>query len=118
MASVKSDESRRDNQFRGRMMQTASFPTATFTLAQPMQLGSIPGTGERRTVKATGELTLRGVTKTVTVDIAGVYTGSAIQVAGSIPVTFAEWDIPNPSFGPAQTEQEGLLEFAINFTRT
>jgi polyisoprenoid-binding protein YceI len=98
-------------------MQVATFPTSTFKLTQPISLGTIPGTGERRTVSATGELTLRGVTKTVAVQIQGVYTGSAIHVAGSIPIVFEEWDIPNPSFGPAQTEDEGLLEFALTFTQ-
>lgn len=116
MASVESDQSRRDRQFRGRIMQVETYPMSTFKLTTPISLGTIPGTGERRTVSATGELTLRGVTKTVTVQIQGVYTGSAIQVAGSIPIVFSEWDIPNPSFGPAQTEDNGLLEFALTFT--
>lgn len=33
MASVSSDESRRDNQFRGRIMAVGTYPTATFTLS-------------------------------------------------------------------------------------
>ena len=35
--------------------------------------------------------------------------GSAIQVLGSIPITFGDWNIPNPSFGPVSTDDHGIL---------
>jgi hypothetical protein len=34
---------------------------------------------------------------------------------GSIPITFADWNISNPSGGPATTADNGTLEFQINF---
>src|SRR2546421_10443408 len=99
LASVTSDQSRRDAQFNGRIMDTATYPTATFMLTQPIDFGSIPARGTERTLEATGRLTLHGVTRTVTFEVTGRYTGSAIQVAGSIPITFGDWSIRNPSFG-------------------
>jgi len=36
-----------------------------------------------------------------------------VKVAGTIPVTFADYDIPNPSFGPASTEDHGEIEFLL-----
>jgi hypothetical protein len=36
VASISSDESRRDGQFRGRIMTTSEFPTAVFTLTTPI----------------------------------------------------------------------------------
>jgi polyisoprenoid-binding protein YceI len=115
MTSVTSDQSRRDGQFNGRIMDTATYPTATFTLTQPIDLGSIPADGVRRTFRATGTLTLHGVTKAVMFSVTGQYTGSLVQVAGSIPITFSAWDIPNPSFGGVvTTEDHGVLEFALN----
>jgi len=116
MATVTSDESRRDDQFNGRIMETAAFPTATFKLAQPIDLGSLPALGTEVTEQAQGELILHGVTRTVSFSVIGRFTGSEVQVAGSIPITFANWDIPNPSFGPITTEDHGVLEFALNFT--
>lgn len=116
MTTVQSDQSRRDGQFNGRIMETSAYPTATFTLTQPIQLGSIPAQGATRTYQATGNLTLHGVTKAVTFKLTGLYTGSTAQVAGSIPITFADWSIPNPSFGPVTTEDHGVLEFALNFS--
>ncbi len=116
MTTVASDQSRRDGQFNGRIMETSTYPTATFTLTQPIELGSIPAQGTKQTYQATGNLTLHGVTKTVTFNVTGLYTGSTTQVAGSIPITFADWNIPNPSFGPVSTEDHGVLEFALIFS--
>jgi hypothetical protein len=52
----------------------------------------------------------------VTFRLTGRYTGSTIQVTGSIPITFADWNISNPSFGPAQTVDHGVLEFLLDLT--
>lgn len=118
MTTVTSDESRRDGQFNGRIMETGTYPTSTFKLTEPIDLGAIPADGVQRTFQATGELTLHGVTKTVVFDVNARHTGSNIQVAGSIPITFADWNISNPSFGGVvTTEDNGVLEFSLNFTQ-
>lgn len=117
MATVASDEGRRDNQFRGRIMDVLTYPTSTFRLTSPVQLPSLPADGQDVTVKAIGDLTLRGTTKRVTVDLAAQRSGSSIRVAGTIPIVFDEWGIPNPSFGPAETEDHGELEFRLVLSR-
>jgi len=113
MSTVTSDESRRDEQFNGRIMETSVYPTATFTLTEPIDLGSLPDANTDVTATATGDLTLHGVTRAVTFDIEGRYMGSTVEMAGSIPITFADWAISNPSFGPVTTEDHGVLEFSI-----
>jgi polyisoprenoid-binding protein YceI len=110
MTKVSSDQSRRDNQFQHRIMDTSSFPTATFKLSQPIDLTSTTG---RVSVKATGDLTAHGVTKAATADLQAERSGNTIRVSGSIPVTFADWNIPNPGFGPVTTEDHGLVEFLV-----
>lgn len=114
LTTVRSDEERRDRQFSGRIMDTGTYPTATFALTEPIELGAEPADGETFTETATGDLTLRGTTKTVTFQVSGRRTGDAFQVTGQIPVVFAEWNIPDPSFGPARTEDRGILEFSLN----
>jgi polyisoprenoid-binding protein YceI len=116
LTKVASDQDRRDRQFQGRIMNTASFPTATFKLARPIALGSLPAEGVTSTATAVGDLTLHGTTKRVTVKLTGARSGSTIQVSGSIPIVFAEWDIPNPSFGPVSTEDNGSLEFLLKLS--
>ena len=114
-ASIKSDESRRDSQFRGRVMSADQFPTATFTLTQPIELGAAPSDGAAVSTKATGDLTLRGVTNSVTFDVTAKQENGLIGVQGSIPVVFADYQIANPSNGGVQTEDHGEVEFVLVF---
>ena len=119
MATIKSDQSQRDGQFDGRIMDTATYPTGTLTLTSPIALGSLPGNDEVRTVHATGNLTLHGHTRAVTFSLQAERTAAGIEVSGSIPVLFADWGIANPSFGTFVTTQDhGLLEFLIRFGRS
>ncbi len=115
VASITSDENRRDNQFRGRIMSADEFPTATFVLTQPIELGVEPADGAEATTQASGDLTLRGVTNSVTFDLTAKQENGLIGVQGSIPVLFADYGIANPSNGGISTEDNGLVEFVLVF---
>ena len=117
MTTFKSDESRRDGQFNGRIMSVDEFPTSTFVLTQPIDFGEIPADGVTITASATGDLTLRGVTKPVTFDVQATFANGRIGVLGQIPVVFADFGIPNPSIATISTEDNGLLEFVLIFDR-
>lgn len=54
MATIKSDQSQRDAQFRGRIMDTAAYPTGTLVLTRPITLAPLPATGVIRTYAAAG----------------------------------------------------------------
>lgn len=115
--NITSDDSRRDGQFRGRIMNAAEFPTAEFRTTEPIDFGRIPVGDEQITATATGELTLRGVTNPVTFDVVAQTTDGRIGVLGSIPVVFEDYGIDNPSFGVVSTEDNGLVEFVLVFER-
>jgi polyisoprenoid-binding protein YceI len=117
LTTVRSDEDRRDNQFHGRIMDTATFPTATFELAEPLALGALPDDLAPVTVGATGDFTIRGVTRRVAFELVARRNGERIEVNGAIPVTFADYGIPEPSFGPATVEDHGEVELLVVFTR-
>lgn len=117
MKSVSSDNGQRDGQFQGRIMATSTYPTATFKLTQPITLSSVPTDSSVVDAKATGDLTLHGVTKSVTFDLKAQRDGSNIKVNGTIPVVFADYRIANPSAGPATTEDHGVLEFVVVFAK-
>ncbi|MEO8363335.1 MAG: YceI family protein [Ilumatobacteraceae bacterium] len=117
ITTIRSDSSRRDSQFTGHIMDAATFPTASFKLSAPISLTTESIDGNPLQVEATGDLTLRGVTKSMTFPIDARYDGSTIQVAGSIEVVFADWGIPNPSNAVVTTQDNGLLEFLLSFTR-
>lgn len=115
MTSVASDDNRRDGQYR-RIMAVDEFPTSRFVLTEPIDVGTEPTEGATVSATATGELTLRGVTNSVTFALDGDVSNGQIVVVGNIPIVFAEYGIENPSRAGITTEDNGLLEFALVFT--
>jgi len=117
MASMESDDSRRDGQFRGSIMSTDTFPTATFALREPIEVPASVLSGEVLFTKAVGDLTLRGETQRVEFTLETRLTGGDIEVVGSINIVFADWGIPNPSRPAITTEDNGDLEFRLIFAK-
>lgn len=115
LTKLTSDRSQRDGQFQGRIMDTARYPTATFVLTAPIQVATAPVDDVELRATAMGDLTLHGVTKPVTFQVAAKRSGGTIEVNGSIPIVFADYGISNPSGGPATTDDNGLLEFLVKF---
>jgi polyisoprenoid-binding protein YceI len=113
MTSVKSDQSQRDGQFQGRIMDTSQFPTATFTLTSPIDLAPVPADNAKATYPAHGKLTLHGTTKDVTLSLTTKRVGDIIGIQGDQPITFADYNIDNPSGGPASVGDSGTLEFLL-----
>lgn len=119
MATVKSDESQRDVQFNGRIMETSAYPTGTLKLTGPIVLAPVPAAGVVKTYHAQGDLTLHGHTRPVSFTLSAERTSSGLEVSGAIPIVFAEYDIGNPSFGSfVTTGKSGTLEFLVRFSRS
>ena len=117
MTTLKSDSSRRDKQVNTRILETATYPTATFTLKQPITLTPEALAGSDLTTQATGTLTLRGVTKDIELTLIARLANDVIEVNGSIEIIFADWSIPDPSISAIVVEDRGQLEFLLRFTR-
>jgi polyisoprenoid-binding protein YceI len=118
MATVHSDKSQRDGEFDGRIMDVATYPTGTFTLTSPVDLAPLPAAGVIKSYTAHGKLTLHGTTRAVTFTLTAERKGANIEVAGDIPVLFADYDIQNPSIGGfVTTQNHGLLEFLLVFSK-
>ena len=114
LASMVSDEDRRDAQFRGRIMATNDFPVATFTLTDAFALSS-GSTAE--TVKVQGTLSLHGTEKPATFTVSGKLEGDAITIVANTGIIFADYGIPNPSIGPVSTDDHGTIEVALTAKR-
>ena len=117
MGTLISDAANRDRQFNGRIMDVETYPTATFSLTSPISLPSNALSGEVIRTEATGNLTLRGVTKSVTFPIDAQVSGQTFTVVGNIRIVFDEWNIPEPSLPGITVEPDGLLEFSLQFSR-
>jgi polyisoprenoid-binding protein YceI len=116
MTGLVSDDSFRDGQLRRQAIETDKFPTATFESTQPIDLGSVPAEGRTVTVDATGNMTLHGVTRTVTLSLQARREGGIIAVTGSTPIVFSDWSIQRPtSFSVLSVDDHGTMEFHLLF---
>lgn len=118
VASITSDEGARDRYFRDQALNTAAHPTATFVLTQPVALDAAPSAGEIIEHEFTGDLTIAGVTKSVTFTVQARTDGTTAEVAGQIPITFQDFGVTAPNLGFVQVEPTGFVEFTLVFTKT
>jgi polyisoprenoid-binding protein YceI len=98
-----------------RSLDTNQHPSATITLARPVTLPPAFTSGATITVRALGRLTLRGTTQLVTVTLSARRDGTALQAAGSIPITLSRWGITEPaSYGiVGSLASHGTAEFLL-----
>ena len=118
LADLKSDQPSRDVQFHGSIMETYKHPDASFRLSRPIALPTIPAPDRPISAEATGELTLRGLTRPVTVQIRAERLADTIEINAQIPVTFADWHIPVPNFTVARVSDRGTIELLLVLHRT
>jgi polyisoprenoid-binding protein YceI len=110
MASLRSDEERRDQALQGRAIETGRYPTARFRLEGPVPISRAP-------VEASGRLTLHGRTQPVTATVRGQRLDGQIELAGSAPIEFARFAIDPPSVAGFVTVQDhGVLEFKLRLS--
>ena len=117
MTTLVSDSTRRDRQVNTRILDTGNFPTATFTLKEPITLTPEALAGSDFSVDTTGTLTLRGVTKDIDLTLIARLVDDVIEVNGSIQIVFTDWSIPDPSISSIIVVDRGLLEFLVRFKR-
>lgn len=118
MTQLQSDAGGRDSALETRGLETATFPTASFRLTEPIDLGEAPGRDEEIEATASGELTLHGVTNEVDIPIQAVWSGERIEVVGSTEIAFADYGIEAPTTARVVSiDENGTLEFQLFFER-
>ena len=117
MTALTTNNSRRDGPARN-ALGTSQFPSATFVLTSPVDLGDAATTGAKTTVTATGDLTVHGVTKTVDIPLEAQLTGDTVVVVGSLPVVFSDFGITAPTAPVVlSVDDHGTMELQLFFTR-
>jgi len=112
LSGLESDDRRRDGQV-GRL----DLGTATFTLASPIALASLPADGSTLDATASGDLTIHGVTKRVEIPVQASRAGDVVTVTGSVPIVFADYGVTPPtSFIALSVEDHGIIEFQLHFS--
>lgn len=117
LTQLKSDNQYRDRALRRQAIETNEFPTATFRLADPIQVSDFSdGAAVVRSV--VGELTLHGVTRDVTLEIAGELVEDTVVVVGSLDILFSDYEIDTPSSrSVVSIEDYGVMEFQLFFVK-
>jgi polyisoprenoid-binding protein YceI len=117
LTALQSDNPQRDNQLTHQAIETNTFPSATFKTTGTIDLGTLPADGTSVSASASGELTLHGVTRTVTIALQAMRRGGVIAVAGSLPIVFSDYSIVKPnSFSVLTVDDHGIMELHLLFT--
>jgi polyisoprenoid-binding protein YceI len=116
--TLTSDRSMRDQRIHRMGLESDRYPTATFVLTTPMTLPAEATSGQAVNVSATGQLTIHGVTQTVTIPMQARLNGTQVEIAGSITFPFSQFDMTPPSIGGFVTVQNNAtMEFDLKFVK-
>lgn len=116
VSTLASDRAMRDQRIHTMGLESSRYPTATFTLRNPITLPAGAESGQAVTVQAVGDLTIHGVTRSVSIPLQARLSGSRIEVAGSITFPFSEFGMTPPSIGNFVTVQnDATMEFDLFF---
>ena len=96
-------------------LNTQRYPDATVTLTRPVPLPAVLVSGATVTLRAPAQFTVNGVTRPVTVTPTARRDGTALQTAGTIPISFGTWGIKGPKgYGPVGLlASHGTAEFVL-----
>jgi polyisoprenoid-binding protein YceI len=118
LSTITTNESRRDDNVQ-RALETGQFPTATFTLVEPIDLGDAAASGEAVSVTAIGDLTIHGVTQRVGFPLEAQLVQGTVVVVGSLDVTFADYGVEVPDAQIVlSVEDHGILELQLLLTKS
>ncbi|MGW0045582.1 YceI family protein [Rhodococcus sp. NPDC003348] len=119
VASIATDNGRRDSYFDMFVMNTGSFPKATFEVTEPVDLAAVPEDGRAVSVPVTGKLTLRGQSREVTTDFDIRRSGETLETAGALDVAWSDYQVQKPTTFPnIVVEDAGQVQFSIVLSRS
>jgi polyisoprenoid-binding protein YceI len=118
VGTLTSDKPRRDQRIHDLGLESNRYPTATFTLAGPIALPTLKEGGQPVRVSASGDLTIHGTTKAVTIPIDVQLLGPQIQAVGSLSFPFGFFNMVPPNIGGFVSVQDNVtMEFSLFFQR-
>jgi polyisoprenoid-binding protein YceI len=99
-------------------MSASMVAAVRVVLTEPIDFGAAVTSGEAVTVNAVGELTIHGVTTTVSIPLEAQLVDDTIVVVGSLDVTFSDYGVSVPS-APivVSAEDHGVVELQLFFSR-
>jgi len=118
VSKLQSNESRRDNKIRTIGLETGKYPQATFAAAGPIAIPGDAVGGKVMTVKADGEMTLHGVTKTVSIPLQVQRNRNQIRIVGNYDFSWDDFGMTAPSLPPfVSVTGSPKLEFDVTMQK-
>lgn len=118
LRTLRSDQSRRDQALRSRGLETDTYPTATFTLSEPVAVDEAALSGRVIGQSVRGTLELHGVANDVEIALTGQLVDGLAVIVGSSEIVLADYEIvPPTNFRVISIEDSGTMEFQIILAR-
>lgn len=115
---LRSDQPERDNKVLNDALEVNRFPVANFVLSEPVAVGDGVADGRPTGENLKGELTLHGVTRTVSLRAQVLPLGKQIEITGSVPITLSDYEIEVLKVAKVVSSGEaGTLEFKLLLNR-
>ncbi len=103
-----------DDQLRS-ILEVNTYPTAGFAQTGSVQLPAVSELRSGTNITLAGNLTLHGVTRSVTIPAQFTLNGQTVTVAGTIPFRLADYGIHGS--GLVSVGDEGTMAFRLVMTR-
>ena len=115
LRELDSGRQRRDQAIRQRYLESFDYPTGRFTLSEPFPVAdALADDPQGRTVA--GDLQLRDQTVAVEADVDVGWDGEQVELAGTVPVTLADFGIEPPRIpGFRFVADDGDVELHLTF---
>lgn len=117
MTHITTDQEKRDINVRMKLLYTDEFPTATFSITDPVDLSSIPEDGSISQIVIPGELTVHGITKEVSPTFDVLRTGERVIVASDIAINRLDYDVETPDFVAAKIDENGEINVRLTLEK-
>jgi polyisoprenoid-binding protein YceI len=116
MQKLASDRAPRDQYIHTHGLESDTYKQATFTLTKPVVWQGPVRKCKPQNLKATGSLTLHGVTRTIQVPLQASWNGPTIEVdAADIAIKLSDYKITPPKTSVTRADDHGSIEFALAF---
>jgi polyisoprenoid-binding protein YceI len=118
LSQLTSDDNRRDNRIRSIGLESNQFPTATFKLASAVDVPAAALSGTAVDISMTGDLTIHGVTKSVTIAGKAQLNGSRIQIVASLTFPFSDYGMSPPNIaGFVSVQNDATMEVLLSLAK-
>jgi polyisoprenoid-binding protein YceI len=116
--TLKSDREMRDEKIKEIGLESARYPTASFTLSRPVTVPTQILTATAVKVEVLGVVTIHGVSKVQEIPVEMRASGGVVQAVGSLTFPWSEFGMTAPSVGGfVNVTEHATMEFDLQLAR-